>query len=133
MVVTVPVVAPTSTDGLSADWATSVAAGLNAVAAGRRPVAAGRVLVKLTDRVSASIGKYYRGHARVDFPDGLFQDGPVVALAGHSGYPGTVIQCSFNGISHTGMTVVIARSDTTATYVNWIATLSDSSANSAAS
>ena len=124
------IAAPAAADPMSADWATQVAARLNTISAGRRPMAAGTVRVALTERVSETIGRYYRGHARVDFPPGLFSAGPVVCLSANSAYPGTMITASFTGISHTGMTVYIARSGTVSTTVHWIAVAADSATDS---
>jgi hypothetical protein len=124
------IVAPTASDEMTADWAGAVAAGLNSVAAGRRPMAAGKVSVKLTQKVSETLGTYYRGHGTVHFPDGLFSAGPVVVLRPNSSYPGIMLEATFTGISRLGMTVYVARADKTTTVINWIAVAADSASDS---
>jgi hypothetical protein len=124
------IVAPAASDPMASDWAAEVAAGLNSVAAGRRPIIAGKVAVNLTTKVSEVFGTYYRGHATVRFPDGVFSAGPVVALRANSSYPGIMVECTFTGISRAGMTVYVARSDKTQTVVNWIAVAADTAADS---
>jgi len=129
-VVVTDIAVPAAGGQLSADWAAQIAAALNAVAAGRLPMAAGKATVTLTEKVSETIGTYWRGHARIDFPPGLFSAGPVVALRANSGYPGTLIEATFTGISHTGMTVYLARSDRTTTIVSWVAVAADTATDS---
>lgn len=110
-------------DPIDPDWASDVTNAVNDLQGGALKIVAGQVTVTPGgSSVSNSIGTFFRGSATITFPAGTFSSSPAVLVTGNSGAPGTLISCSATGISATGATIWIARTDTTATFVYWIAT-----------
>lgn len=105
-----------------ASWAKEVAETLNALYGLRPTVLQGVVSLKATTpQNNANLGTYFIGHKTVSLPAGAFTGSPAIVLTGNSGYPGNMIQCSVSGVSATGFTVNMARTDSTSTYIYWLA------------
>jgi hypothetical protein len=105
---------------------------VNEVSAGRLRRAAGavRVVPSVSETAGPKPIKFYVGHARVDFPEGYFPRYPITVLRPNTGYPGIVVQTSITGLSRTGFTAYIARTDKTPTILYWLAVESNDTTSS---
>ncbi|GAA2364699.1 hypothetical protein [Streptomyces carpaticus] len=64
---------------------------------------------------------FWFGEQTISFPPGFFTSAPVISVTGRTATPGTVIECSYTSVSVNGVTLCVARSNTTSTIVDWIA------------
>lgn len=116
------IVAPDPAGKPPASWAREVAETVNSLYGLRPTVLVGRVSIKATTAVNnTNLGTYFTGFKAVKLPAGAFTGSPAIVLTGNSGYPGNMIQCSVSGVSAAGFTVNMARTDSTSTYIYWMA------------
>jgi len=104
------------------EWADAITDAVNELSTNGIKIAAGVVSVTPSDSGGTlNGGTYYRGSATVTFASGTFTTTPMVIQGVNTSYPGRVIEASHSGVSSTGFTARIARTDKTATDFHWIA------------
>lgn len=81
---------------------------------------AGDTEVSPTGSSAHFAGSYWRGEANIVF-DIPFLDIPTIQVTARTGFPAIFIEASYTNVTPTGMTVVVARGNTTATNVDWLA------------
>ncbi|GAA1457377.1 hypothetical protein NE857_05525 [Nocardiopsis exhalans] len=64
---------------------------------------------------------YWRGQARVDFPEGYFRETPTIMLTVLSAVPGTVMEATHANSRVHGFDLMVARTNTTSNWVHWLA------------
>lgn len=65
-------------------------------------------------------GSYYRGTARITF-DVPFVDIPTIQVTARTAAPGVLIEASYTEVTTTGVTIMVARGNQTATNTDWLA------------
>jgi len=104
------------------EWADAMTTAVNDLSTNGIKIAAGVVSVTPGDSGGTlNGGTYYRGSETVTFASGTFSSTPIVIHGVNTQFPGTVIEVSHSGVSSTGFTARIARTDKTATDFHWIA------------
>lgn len=63
---------------------------------------------------------YRRGSERVTF-DVPFTETPTIQVTARTNSPGVLIEASYTDVTTTGVTIFVARGNTTATNVDWVA------------
>ena len=63
---------------------------------------------------------YFRGTARIEF-DVPFTDIPTIQVTARTNSPGVLLEASYTEVTTTGVTICIARGNTTATNTDWLA------------
>lgn len=76
--------------------------------------------VEATGPDSHFASDFYRGEEQITF-DVPFAAIPTIQVTARTAVPGRVIVASYTNVTTTGMTVMLARGNTTSTNVDWLA------------